>query len=137
MPARGRASAFNPTSSKQRWLFGSALPVGILLAVSDAPQSAFAQSQQQLNPVFVSPANPRSDANNPGNESPGAPKRARRTARQTAPKPAPTTQPAFGPEAVSTPPGSATIVVPTPLNGNLVATSPGRLGLTVHGTPAS
>ena len=41
------------------------------------------------------------------------------------------------PEAVSTPPGSATFVIPTPLNGNLVATSATRLGLTVHETPAS
>ena len=38
---------------------------------------------------------------------------------------------------MSTPPGSATTVVPTPLNGNLVAASASRLGLTVHEMPAS
>ena len=38
---------------------------------------------------------------------------------------------------MSTPPGSATTVVPTPLNGNLIAASASRLGLTVHEIPAS
>ena len=38
---------------------------------------------------------------------------------------------------MSTPPGSSTFVVPTPLDGNLVATSASRLGLTAHEMPAS
>ncbi len=101
-------------------------------------QPAFAQSQQQLNPVTVAPADAARRAEpRVGKESQGPSKRAKRTATQTAPKPVPTTQPAFGPEAVSTPPGSATTVVPTPLNGNLVAASASRLGLTVHEMPAS
>jgi iron complex outermembrane receptor protein len=107
------------------------------LAAADAPQPAFAQSQQQLNPVFVAPATPRGAPNQSGKELQGTLKRAKRTATQTAPKPAPFTQPSLGPEAVSTPPGSATTVVPTPLNGNLVAASASRLGLTVHEMPAS
>jgi iron complex outermembrane receptor protein len=107
-----------------------------VLAAFDAP-TASAQNSQTLNPVVVSPPTPRGVPNRAGNEAQGLPKRARRTARQTAPKPAPTTQPTVGPEAVSTPPGSAAFVVPTPLNGNLVATSASRLGLTVHETPAS
>jgi len=107
-----------------------------VLAALDAP-TASAQDSQTLNPVVVSPATPRGVPNRAGNEAQGVPKRAKRAARQAAPKPLPATQPAAGPEAVSTPPGSATFVVPTPLNGNLVATSASRLGLTVHETPAS
>jgi iron complex outermembrane recepter protein len=136
MSARSRASASHPITPKRRWLSGSALPVGIFLAVTDASQPVFAQSQPQLSPVIVAPTNPKSSANNPANESRGAPKRAKRTAR-TALKPVPTTQPTAGTEAVSTPPGSAATVVPTPLNGNLVASSASRLGLTVHDMPAS
>ena len=88
-----------------------------------------------LGPVVVSP--PDRKPVRRGKELQGTAKRAKRTATQTAPKPAPATQPAFGPEPVSTPPGSATTVVPTPLNGNLVAASASRLGLTVHEMPAS
>jgi iron complex outermembrane recepter protein len=136
MSARSRASASYPVTPKRRWLSASALPVGILLAVADASQPVFAQGQPQLSPVIVAPANPKSSANHPANESRGTPKRAKRTAR-TAVKPVPTAQPTVGTEAVSTPPGSATTVVPTPLNGNLVAASASRLGLTVHDMPAS
>ena len=107
------------------------------MAVANASQPVFAQSQQQLNPVTVAPPTPRNTPNQSGKGSQGPSKRAKRTATQTAPKRAPTTQPAFGPEAVSTPPGSATTVVPTPLNGNLIAASASRLGLTVHEMPAS
>jgi iron complex outermembrane recepter protein len=134
LPARHRASASQQIT---RWLSRSALPVGIFLAVADAPQFGFAQTQQQLNPVIVAPANPQSRVNNPVQDARGTPKRAKRTARTTAPKPVPTTQPIDSTEAVAAPPGSGNFVVPTPLNGNLVSTSASRLGLTVHETPAS
>jgi len=114
------------------------LTIGLaLLGLTEAPKPALAQKTQQLEPIEVSPAKPRNAQKRAGNETPGAQKPAKRTARQTAPKPLPATQSAFGPEAVSTPPGSSTFVIPTPLNGNLVATSASRLGLTVHETPAS
>jgi iron complex outermembrane receptor protein len=144
LPSRGCARSADPILSTRRWLSCSALPSSLILllfAGAQAPASAqtTAQSGQvqpgqtgTLDPVVVSPPKPRS-APRYGDNSPAPPKRA----RQTAPKPAPTTQPAFGPEAVSTPPGSATTVVPTPLNGNLIATGASRLGLTVHETPAS
>src|SRR5205085_10049955 len=108
--------------SRQRWLSGGALPLGMLLAFADAPASA--QGRQPLDPVVVAPANPRSDATRPGNQARGTPKRGKRTARRVAPAAA--TVPVVNPE----PP-------PTPLNGNLVATSASRLGLTVHEMPAS
>jgi iron complex outermembrane recepter protein len=117
------------------------LTIGLaLLGVTEAPTPALAQKPQQpqqLEPVEVSPAKPQNAPKRAGNETPGARKRAKRTVQQTAPKPLPTTQLATGPEAVSTPPGSNTFVIPTPLNGNLVATIATRLGLTVHETPAS
>ncbi len=109
----------------------------IVLASADAP-TASAQNSQTLNPVVVSPTTLRAAPNRAGNEAEGLPKRAKRTARQTAPKPLPATQPAAAStEAVPVSPGSSTLVVPTPLNGNLVAGSASRLGLTVHETPAS
>src|SRR5712671_6343185 len=85
------------------------------------------------NRVGAELANAEPDRGFAGDAAP----RAERTATQTAPKPVPTTQPAVSTEAVSTPPGSATMVVPTPLNGNLVATSASLLGLPVHEMPAS
>ncbi len=125
---------FTPSRVRARSLH---LSLGLtVLAALDAP-TASAQNSQTLNPVVVSPATPRGAPNRAGNEAQGVPKRAKRTARQTAPKPLPTTQPAVSTEAVSTPPGSATMVAPTPLNGNLVAASASRLGLTVHEMPAS
>ena len=99
--------------------------------------AASAQDPQTLNPIVVSPATPRGNVARPGNEQQGAAKRAKRAARQIAPKPVPATQPSSDAEPVSTPPGSNTVVVPTPLNGNLVATSASRLGLTTHEMPAS
>jgi iron complex outermembrane receptor protein len=135
-PPRARALSFHLASPQQRWLSSAALPLGILLAFADAPASAQGQ-QQQLNPVTVAPANPRSNAANPGDASRGIPKRAKRTARQPAPTPLPPTQPVVSTEAVATPPGSNNFVVPTPLNGNLVATSASRLGIPVHEMPAS
>ncbi len=80
---------------------------------------------------------PRGTPNRAGSEAPGVPKRAKRAARQAAPKPLPAAQPFTATEAVASPPGSSNFVVPTPLNGNLVAGSASRLGLTVHETPAS
>jgi iron complex outermembrane recepter protein len=144
MRSRGCACPANSTTSRRRWLSYSALPSSLILllfAGAQAPASAQTATQNgqapsTLEPVVVSPAKPRGTLRY-GDSSPAPPKRAKRTARQTAPKPVPTTQPTVGPEAVSTPPGSATFVVPTPLNGNLVATSASRLGLTVHETPAS
>jgi iron complex outermembrane recepter protein len=135
-PSRLRAHS-SLISSRQRWLSSTVLPLGIVLALADLPRSASAQSQQPLNPVTVAPATPRGNAVRAGNEAQGTPKRANRIARQTPPQPGPTTQPAIGIEAVSTPPGSSTKVIPTPLNGNLVATSASGLGLTAHEMPAS
>jgi len=132
-PSRLRAHS-SLTSSRQRWLAGAALALGIVLALADLPRPASAQSQ--LNPVTVAPATPRSNATRPGNETQALPKRAKRTAR-TAAKPLPPAQPSINPEAIPTPPGSSHMVVPTPLNGNLVATSASLLGLTVHEMPAS
>ena len=133
--SRVRARSFHLFSSRQRWLFGAALPLGFFFAFADAPASA--QNQQPLNPVVVAPANTRGKATRAGNESQALPKRAKRAARQTAPKPLATTQPAAATEAVPSPPGSSTMVIPAPLNGNLVAGSASRLGLTVHEMPAS
>jgi iron complex outermembrane receptor protein len=129
--------------SGQRWSSGSALPLGLVIllsAAADKPASAqtateAGQSPQTLEPVMISPPKP-TGAHRQNDGSLGSPKRAKR-AERTAAKPVPATQPVVGAEPVSTPPGSATTVVPTPLNGNLVATSASRLGLTVHDTPAS
>jgi iron complex outermembrane recepter protein len=110
-----------------------------MLTLADAP--AFAQNRQQLDTVTVSPATPRGTAARPGNESQrSTPKRARRATRQPTTQPAqagPPTLPTSSVEAVATPPGSRTYVVPTPLNGNLVATSASRLGIPTHEMPAS
>lgn len=97
----------------------------MLLAFFDAPRPASAQTSQPLNPVVIAPAAPRSAATPAGNRPQGVPKRAKRTARQTAPKPLPQAVPA------------SDVAQPTPLNGNVVAASATRLGLTVHETPAS
>jgi len=113
------------------------LSLGLTVLAAFDTQTASAQNSQTLNPIVVSPATPLRAPNQSGKESQGTSKRAKRTATQTAPKPVPTTQPAVSTEAVSTPPGSATMVVPTPLNGNLVATSASLLGLPVHEMPAS
>jgi iron complex outermembrane recepter protein len=126
-----------------RYLRTSVAPLGLLAFIASGSMNlGMAQTvahagnmPDTLGPVVVSP--PDRKPVRRGKESQVTSKRAKRTATQTAPKPAPTTQPAFGPEAVSTPPGSATTVVPTPLNGNLVAASASRLGLTVHEMPAS
>jgi iron complex outermembrane recepter protein len=95
----------------------------MLLALSEAPRPAAAQSPQSLEPVTVTPAKPKS-ASQGGGQSKGAAKRVQRTARRPAAKPVPL--PVANPE----PP-------PTPLNGNIVAASATRLGLTVHEMPAS
>ena len=138
-PSRVRARSSHVNSIRQRWLGCAAPPLGVLLALAAAPASA--QKVEQLNPVTVSPATPRGTFARPGNEDRGTPRRTRRVARQSAPKPAAVTAPAqpvlVGTEAVATPPGSNNFVIPTPLNGNLIATSASRLGLTVHETPAS
>jgi iron complex outermembrane receptor protein len=122
--------------SKRRWLSGAALPLGIVLALADLPRPASAQSQQPLNPVTVTPTTPRSNATRPGNDSQALPKRAKHTTR-TAPKPLPPTQPVTSTEAIATPPGGSNMAVPSPLNGNLIATSASRLGIPVHEMPAS
>jgi iron complex outermembrane receptor protein len=108
-----------------------------LFGLTEASTAALAQKPQQLEPVEVSPAKRQNAPSRAGKETLGVQKRAKQTVRQAAPKPLPATQSAFGPEAVSTPPGSSTFVIPTPLNGNLVATSASHLGLTVHEMPAS
>jgi iron complex outermembrane recepter protein len=102
------------------------LTVGLaFLGLAETPVSAFAQKPQQLDPVVVSPATPRGANTRPANPAPGASKRARRGASHTAARPSP--QPAAPTEATVT----------TPLNGNVVAASATRLGLTVHEMPAS
>jgi iron complex outermembrane recepter protein len=97
----------------------------MLLAVCDPPRPAAAQTPQSLEPVVVAPANPKPTATQPGDQARGAPKRARRAARNPAPRSAPPI-PTANPEPTA-----------TPLNGNVVAASATRLGLTVHETPAS
>src|SRR5689334_19463748 len=104
--------------------------------LADLPRPASAQNQQPLNPVTVALAAPRSNATRPGNDSQATPKRAKRAARTVA-KALPPTQPVTSSEAIPTTPGSSDMVVPTPLNGNLVATSASRLGIPVHEMPAS
>jgi iron complex outermembrane recepter protein len=122
---------------RARSLHLSHLSLGLTVLTAFDTQTASAQNSQTLNPIVVSPATPHRAPKQSGQESQATPKRAKRAATQMAPKPVPTTQPAVSTEAVSTPPGSATMVVPTPLNGNLVAASASRLGLTVHEMPAS
>ena len=97
-----------------------------LLGLTQAPKPALAQKPQQLEPIEVSPPTPHGANTHPGNPSQGTSKRARRvTARTTATR---SSQPATTTNATP---------APTPLNGNVVATSASRLGLTVHETPAS
>jgi iron complex outermembrane recepter protein len=134
-PSLTRAHSPRLSPSQQRWLSSATLPLGLLLALADEPRSASAQSPQTLEPVVVAPATPRGTTRI-GNTPQRTPKRAKRTAR-IAPKPVPTSLPPIGADPVSTPPGSSTVVIPTPLNGNLVSTSATLLGLTVHETPAS
>ena len=121
-------------SSRQHWLSGAALPLGSLVAICRRPASA--QNQQPLNPVAVAPATPRSNATRAGNDrkpcrsGPSARReprrnRCRRRSRPSARKPYRRRR------------AAARWSFPTPLNGNLVATSASRLGLTVHETPAS
>jgi iron complex outermembrane receptor protein len=98
-----------------------------LFGLTEAPTTALAQKPQQLEPVEVSPPTPHGTNTRPTNTSQGASKRAKRaTARTTAATPS---------SRPTTPVDSAP--APTPLNGNVVATSATRLGLTVHETPAS
>jgi iron complex outermembrane recepter protein len=127
--APSRLRAASSLSTKQGWLLGAALPV---LALTSP---AFAQQPSTLEPVVVAPPKPQNTMR-AGNTPQGTPKRAKRTAR-TATKPVPTSLPPIGADPVSTPPGSSTVVTPTPLNGNLVSTSATLLGLTAHETPAS
>ncbi len=94
----------------------------MLLAFGDSPRPAAAQTA--LEPVTVAPANPKTTSQR-GNDTRGAPKRVKRTVRNVAPRPA-------VPIQVANPEPPA-----TPLNGNVVAASATRLGLTVHETPAS
>jgi iron complex outermembrane receptor protein len=134
LPSRGCARSADPILSTRRWLSCSALPSSLILllfagALAPASAQTTAQSGQaesgqtgMLDPVVVSPPKPTS-AQRRGDSSPAPPKRAKRTASKPAAKPVPL-------------PG-ATDAAPTPLNGNLVATSASRLGLTVHETPAS
>jgi iron complex outermembrane recepter protein len=109
------------TSSKERWLSGSALSLGILLGVGGAAEPASAQTQEPLSPVIVAPPPPRSNMTRRGPETRSAPKRVQRTARQVPRKPVP---------VVATP-------APTPLNSNVVAGSASHLGLTAYQMPAS
>jgi iron complex outermembrane receptor protein len=134
LPSRGRAHSADAILSTRRWLSCSALPSSLILllfAGAQAPASAqtTAQSGQaqtgqpgMLDPVVVSPPKPTS-AQRVGDNSPALPKPAKRTASKPAAKPAPLP--------------AASDAAPTPLNGNLIATSANRLGLTVHETPAS
>jgi iron complex outermembrane recepter protein len=129
-PLSTTVSAFNPirrqTPSRVRT---QSLPLTIglaLLGLTEAPKSALAQKTQQLEPVVVEPTTPRGTNTRPTNPAPGSPKRAKRVTTRTAAKPLP--QPVAPANAAP---------APTPLNGNLVATSATRLGLTVHETPAS
>src|SRR3984957_12402493 len=129
-PLRRAARSAEPIGSAQCWPSCSALPLGLVLllsVVTENPASAqpateAGQGPVTLEPVVISP--PKSTGpRRQSDSSQGAPKRANRTASNPAAKP------------VAQP--GATEAAPTPLNGNLVATSASRLGLTVHDTPAS
>jgi iron complex outermembrane receptor protein len=104
-------------------LFGSTLPLGVLLTCFGTPGTAAAQNSQSLDPIVVAPGTAKRTAAQPGNETGRSAKRTKRTARSAAPKPV-VAQPNPQPST-------------TPLNGNVVATSATRLGLTVHETPAT
>jgi iron complex outermembrane recepter protein len=102
----------------------------MLMASTVGSAPVLAQSAQTLNPVTVAPATPRGTATTAdGTSRRAAAKRPKRTVRQVAPRPVPQAAPAAA--AVSN------AAQATPLNGNVVATSATRLGLTVHETPAS
>lgn len=77
--------------------------------------------QGTLEPVVVSPP-VRQNVTRTGSQQQGAQRRPKRSARNPAARPAP------APTAEA---------APTPLNGNVVAGSASRLGLTVHETPAT
>jgi iron complex outermembrane receptor protein len=103
---------------------------GFILLATGTPERVSAQTSSPQNPtvlqpVVVTPAKPRSSATR-GNDTPGRPRRANRNVRPTQSTPAPRQQPA-----------TSAATAPTPLNGNVVAASATRLGLTVHDTPAS
>jgi iron complex outermembrane recepter protein len=98
-----------------------------LFGLAQAPTTTLAQKPQQLEPIEVSPPTPHGTSARPGQPSQSASKRAKRTTTRTT---AATAAPRPSAPADSTP-------APTPLNGNVIATSATRLGLTVHETPAS
>jgi iron complex outermembrane receptor protein len=128
-------SAFNfPGRQTPSRVRAHSLPLTIGLALGlaflgliETPTSALAQRPHQLDPVEVSPATPRGANTRPTNPLPGTTKRTKRAGSRTA--------------AVRPPPQPAapadSAPAPAPLNGNLVAASASRLGLTVHETPAS
>ena len=134
LPSRGCARSAEPILSTRRWLSCSALPSSLILllfAGAQAPASAQTTAQGgqvqpgqtgTLDPVVVSAPKP-TGAQRVGDSSQGTP-RAKRAAPKRVANPAP--QPAATAEPA-----------PTPLNGNVVAASASRLGLTVHETPAS
>jgi iron complex outermembrane recepter protein len=130
VPSRGCAPAADATLSTRRRLSCSALPsslILLLLAGLQAPASAqtatqSGQPQGTLDPVVVSPGKPKATPRY-GDNSPAPRKRAKPNASKPVARPVP--QPAAAQSA------------PTPLNGNLVAESASRLGLTVHETPAT
>jgi len=97
-----------------------------LFGLAEAPTATHAQKPQQLEPIEVSPPTPHGIAR-PGQPSQAASKHAKRTTTRVT---AATASPRSTAPANSAP-------APTPLNGNVVATSATRLGLTVHETPAS
>jgi iron complex outermembrane receptor protein len=104
------------------------LTIGLaLFGLTEAPATALAQKPQQLDPIEISPATPHGTNTRPTNSTPGASKRAKRATTRTT---------AATPSSRTTTPVDST-PAPTPLNGNVVATSATRLGLTVHETPAS
>jgi iron complex outermembrane receptor protein len=100
------------------------LTIGLtLFGLADASTAAFAQKPHQLEPIEISPPMPHGTNTRPTDPSQGNSKRAKRGPSRTT-------------TANSTPRPTAA-AAPTPLNGNAVATSATRLGLTVHETPAS
>ena len=104
------------------------LTIGLaLFGLTEAPATALAQKPQQLDPIEISPATPHGTNTRPTNSTSGASKRAKRATTRTT---------AATPSSRTTTPVDST-PAPTPLNGNVVATSATRLGLTVHETPAS
>src|SRR6516225_3705911 len=128
--SRDRAGASCRTSSQRRRR-GASLPPGLALALFAATTPVFAQESEpapqgphQLETTTVRRPEPKGPTRRTG---------------QSAPQiiPMPPSQPSANAQPPSVAPAGSAQPPATPLNGNIIATSATRLGLTVHETPAS